>query len=57
MAETTTKGRSKTELLDQLLEDIAGEEISEFDNDLLGLDSEFEMFSEVDHFAEIDNYH
>lgn len=57
MAETTTKGRSKTELLDQMLEDIAGEELSEFNDDLVGLDAEFEVFSEVDHFAEIDSYH
>lgn len=59
MAETTTNGRSEAELelLDQMLEDLAGEELSEFDDELLELGTEFETYSETDHFAEIDNFH
>ena len=46
----------KTQILDQLLEDLAGEEISEFnDNDVL--DAEFSKYSEADEFVDIDSYH
>ncbi|QVL45447.1 MAG: hypothetical protein KFB94_09510 [Methylophilaceae bacterium] len=46
----------KTQLLDQLLEDLAGEEMSEF-VDHVDLDNEYSKFSEVDEFADIDNFH
>ncbi len=59
MAGTTTNSHNEVELevSDQMLEDLAGEELSEFDDDLLELGSEFETYSEIDHFAEIDSFH
>ncbi len=59
MAGTTINGRSEAELelLDQMLEDLAGEELGEFEDDLLELDSELDVYSETDHFAEIDSFH
>jgi len=59
MAGITTNSPSEAdlELLDQALEDIAGEEISDFDDDLFELETEFDTYSEVDHFAEIDSLH
>ncbi|MDP2193526.1 MAG: hypothetical protein Q8K36_03265 [Alphaproteobacteria bacterium] len=56
MAVTTTKHHHKTELLDQMLEDLAGEEFSEFDDDL-ALNSDLDKFSDADDFADIDSYH
>ena len=46
----------KTQVLDQLLEDLAGEEMSEF-SDHLGLDDAYSKFSEIDEFADIDSDH
>jgi hypothetical protein len=46
----------KTQVLDQLLEDLAGEEISEY-TDNFALDAEFGKYSEADEFVEIDSYH
>lgn len=56
MATTTTKYQDKTEILDQMLEDLAGEELSEFDDDF-ELSSDLDKFSDLDDFAEIDNFH
>lgn len=56
MATPTTKSQVKTELLDQMLEDLAGEEFSEFDDDL-ELSSDLDKFSDADDFADIDSYH
>jgi len=56
MANTTTSQDDKTKLLDQMLEDIAGEEFSEYGNDF-ELDSELDKFSTTDEFANIDSYH
>ncbi|MEE9332328.1 MAG: hypothetical protein V3U89_08875 [Methylophilaceae bacterium] len=57
MTEATVKNSDKTELLDQMLEDLAGEEFDEHDYDFVGLDSGLDKFSEIDTFAEIDSYH
>ena len=46
----------KIQILDQLLEDLAGEEISEF-TDHSALDAEFSKYAEVDEFVDIDSYH
>lgn len=46
----------KTQVLDQLLEDLAGEEIGEF-TDNYALDAEYSKYSEVDEFVDIDSYH
>ena len=54
--ESETIMTDKTQLLDQLLEDLAGEEMSEF-VDHVDLDNEYSKFSEVDEFADIDNFH
>jgi hypothetical protein len=54
MANTTTD--IKTEYLDQMLEDLAGEELSEF-NDDFELNADLDKFSDTDVFAEIDSYH
>jgi len=56
MATPTTKSQVKTELLDQMLEDLAGEEFSEFDDDF-ELSPDLDKFSDIDDFAEIDNFH
>lgn len=56
MAETTINSRSKTELLDQMLEDLAGEELSEFDNEL-DLNTDLDIYADTDDFAEIDSFH
>lgn len=56
MAETSIKSGNKTELLDQMLEDLAGEELSEFDDDF-ELSSNFEKYSIADEFADIDSFH
>lgn len=53
---TTTKHQDKTEILDQMLEDLAGEELSEFDDDF-ELSPDLDKFSDLDDFAEIDNFH
>lgn len=53
---TTTKTQVKTKILDQMLEDLAGEEFSEFNDDLV-LSSDLDKFSDSDDFADIDNYH
>ena len=45
-----------TERLDQSLEDLAGEEFSEFDEDF-ELGSDLDIFSDADEFAEIDSFH
>jgi len=54
MANTTTD--IKTEYLDHMLEDLAGEELSEF-NDDFELNADLDKFSDTDVFAEIDSYH
>lgn len=46
----------KIQVLDQLLEDLAGEEISEF-SDHFALDAEYSKYTEADEFVEIDSYH
>jgi hypothetical protein len=56
MANTTTKTQEKTQLLDQMLEDLAGEEFSEF-NDDFGVSADLDKFSDADDFADIDSYH
>lgn len=56
MANTVTNSPSKKELLDQLLEDLAGEEISEFDNEL-DLNTDLDIYADTDDFAEIDSFH
>lgn len=56
MAETITKNHDNAQLLDQMLEDLAGEEFSEFDDDF-ELSSDLDIFSDTDDFVEIDNYH
>ena len=56
MATTTPKTNDKEQHLDQMLEDLAGEEFSEFDQDF-DLGSDLDIFSDADEFAEIDNYH
>jgi len=53
---TTTKSQVKSKILDQMLEDLAGEEFSEFD-DNLALSSDLDKFSDADDFSDIDNYH
>lgn len=55
MAETTINNPSETELLDQMLEDLAGEELSEFDD--FEFNSDLDIFSDTDEFAEIDSLH
>ena len=45
-----------TQALDQRLEDLAGEELSEY-ADNFALDAEYSKFSEADEFADIDLYH
>lgn len=52
----TTQDLDNTQLLDQMLEDLAGEELNEFDDDF-GLNADIDIFSDVDDFVEIDNYH
>ena len=47
---------NKTQVLDQRLEDLAGEELSEYTDDF-ALDAEYGKFSEADEFADIDLYH
>lgn len=47
---------SNTQLLEQNLEDLAGEEIGEYSDDF-ELDAEFSKLSEVDEFVDIDLYH
>lgn len=56
MANITTNSQNKTELLDQMLEDLAGEELSEFDNEF-DLNNDLDIFADTDEFAEIDRYH
>ncbi len=56
MAGTTTKSSDKIQRLDQMLEDLAGEELGEFDEDF-ELSSDLDIFSDTDEFAEIDSYH
>jgi hypothetical protein len=56
MAETTMKNHNNAELLDQMLEDLAGEEFSDYDDDF-ELSSDFEKLSITDEFADIDSYH
>lgn len=48
--------RVNTQLLEQNLEDLAGEEIGEYVDDF-ALDAEFNKFSEADEFMDIDLYH
>lgn len=55
MATTSIKDETKTALLDQMLEDLAGDEINEFDLD--DFDADLDSFSDTDHFLEIDQYH
>lgn len=55
MAETRTTAK-EIELLDQRLEDLAGEELSEF-NDDFELNADLDKFNEMDIFSEIDSYH
>jgi len=47
---------SNAQLLDQQLEDLAGEEIGEFTDDY-ALDAEYSQFTEIDEFADIDLCH
>jgi hypothetical protein len=47
---------SNAQLLDQQLEDLAGEEVGEFANDY-ALDAEYSQFTEIDEFADIDLCH
>ena len=54
MANTTTE--IKTELLDQMLEDLAGEELNDFNEDY-DLNADLDKFADIDVFAEIDSYH
>lgn len=54
MANTTTE--IKTELLDQMLEDLAGEELNEFNEDF-DFNADLDKFADIDVFAEIDSYH
>jgi hypothetical protein len=56
MANTLIKRQHKTEQLDQMLEDLAGEELNEFDDDF-GLSPDLDKFSDADDFADIDSYH
>jgi hypothetical protein len=46
----------KTQVLDQLLEDLAGEELNEY-TDNFALDAEYSKYSEADEFVDIDSYH
>lgn len=55
MAETRTTAQ-EIELLDQRLEDLAGEELSDF-NDDLDLNADLDKFTDMDIFSEIDSYH
>lgn len=55
MAATTIKDETKTALLDQMLEDLAGDEINEYDT--YDFDADLDNFSDTDHFLEIDQYH
>ncbi|MGJ8620816.1 MAG: hypothetical protein ACSHWN_10825 [Methylophilaceae bacterium] len=55
MAETIS-ALTDTELLDQRLEDLAGEELSEF-NDDFELNADLDKFTDIDIFSEIDSYH
>ena len=54
MAGTTSN--TNTERLDQMFEDLAGEELSEFDNDI-DVNADLDIFADTDDFAEIDSYH
>ena len=56
MVNSTTYSPSKIEVLDQLLEDLAGEEINEFDNDL-DLNADLDIYADTDDFADIDSFH
>ncbi|MFW5431249.1 MAG: hypothetical protein ACKE5M_04190 [Methylophilaceae bacterium] len=52
------ENENSVEFLDQMLEDLAGEEFDEFDDDLNELDSDLGQFSATeDEFVEIDTYH
>lgn len=55
MAQTRTKAL-EIKLLDQRLEDLAGEELSDF-NDDLDLNADLDKLTDMDIFAEIDSYH
>jgi hypothetical protein len=55
MAETRAT-LTQTDILDQRLEDLAGEELSEF-NDDFELNADLDRFTDIDIFSEIDNYH
>ncbi len=55
MAETRNTLK-EIELLDQRLEDLAGEELSEF-NDDFELNADLDKFTDMDLFSEIDSYH
>ncbi|HSR01772.1 MAG TPA: hypothetical protein VLM20_03185 [Methylophilaceae bacterium] len=52
-ARTTQKEISP---LDQRLEDLAGEELSEF-NDDFEISADLDKFTDIDLFSEIDSYH
>lgn len=56
MAGTTTNSPGKTALLDQMLEDLAGEELSEFENEF-DVSNDLDIFADTDEFAEIDSFH
>lgn len=55
MAGTRTN-HTQIEILDQMFEDLAGEELSEF-NDDLELNADLDKLSDADIFSEIDSYH
>ena len=55
MAETRTTAK-EIEILNQRLEDLAGDEFSDF-NDDLELNADLDKFTDMDIFSEIDNYH
>jgi hypothetical protein len=55
MAETRTTAK-EIEILNQRLEDLAGDELSDF-NDDLELNADLDKFTDMDIFSEIDNYH
>lgn len=56
MAAVTTKKTEKIKLVDQMLEDIAGEEFDEFDeNDRYA--TKLSRYVDDESFADIDSYH
>lgn len=57
MANTNTQNVKKTKLLDQMLEDLAGDEFDEFDVNQAELESSSHRYNADDSMFDLDNLH